>query len=234
MKVAIMQPYFFPYIGYFQLINAVDIFVLYDEIEYTKKGWINRNRLLKNGSDELFSLPLKKDSDFLMINQRYLSDNWSVDKKKLLNTFNEAYRKAPFFKETFILIEQCLNYSNINLFHFLYESIKCICNHLNIETKLVVSSTLDFDNSLKAADKVLNICKVLKANEYINPIGGLELYNKDFFKKDDIVLHFLKAKNVTYKQFENNFIPFLSIIDVLMFNSIEEVKKMIASEYEIL
>jgi hypothetical protein len=234
MKVAIMQPYFFPYIGYFQLINAVDVFVLYDEIEYTKKGWINRNRLLKNGSDELFSLPLKKDSDFLMINQRYLSDNWSKDKKKMLNTFNEAYRKAPFFKETFILIEDSLNYSNMNLFDFLYETIKRICEHLNIETKIIVSSTLDFDNNLKSADKVLNICKILKANEYINPIGGVELYNKVFFKNKDIALHFLKAKNVVYKQFENNFIPFLSIIDVLMFNSTEEVKKMIASEYEIL
>lgn len=234
MKVAIMQPYFFPYIGYFQLINAVDIFVIYDEIEYTKKGWINRNRLLKNGSDELFSLPLKKDSDFLMINQRYLSDNWSKDKKKLLNIFNEEYRKAPFFKETFILIEECLNCPNMNLFDFLYESIKRICHYLNIKTKLVVSSTLDFDNNLKSTDKVLNICKTLKAIDYINPIGGVELYDKYFFKKNDIALHFLKTKNVVYRQFENNFIPFLSIIDVLMFNSLEEVKTMIASEYEIL
>lgn len=234
MKLAIMQPYFFPYIGYFQLINEVDVFVVYDEIEYTKKGWINRNRMLKKGTDELFTLPIKKDSDFLTINKRVLADSWSIDKKKMLNTFKEAYRKAPFFDETITLVEHCLNYPNINLFQFLFESIKTICDYLKIDTKLVISSSLNFDNNLKSTDKVLAICKNLNANEYINPIGGNTLYDKEFFKKEGIELKFLKSNTFIYPQFDNNFIPFLSIIDVLMFNSINEVKRIVANEFELI
>lgn len=234
MKIAIMQPYIFPYIGYFQLINAVDKFVFYDNIEYTKKGWINRNRILKNAKDELISLPLKKDSDYLSIKERYLSDTWEKDKNKLLNIIKESYRKAPYFTEVFHIVESCLNYQNKNLFDFIYNSLKITCDYINISTPLIISSTLDFDNNLKSADKVLAICKTIQATEYINPIGGIELYQKDFFQSQKIQLHFLKAKNVVYKQFENEFIPFLSIIDVLMFNSLDEVKRIITSEFEII
>ena len=84
MKLAIMQPYFFPYIGYFQLIKSVDEFVIYDNIQYTKKGWINRNRILVNGTDYLISLPLKKDSDYLNVVDRQLAESWEKDRTKLL------------------------------------------------------------------------------------------------------------------------------------------------------
>ncbi len=100
MKVAIMQPYFLPYIGYFQLINAVDKFVIYDNIEFTKKGWINRNRILVNGKDEFISLPITKASDFLHANQRYLASNFENEKNKILRKIKESYRKAPYFKIT--------------------------------------------------------------------------------------------------------------------------------------
>ncbi len=83
MKLAIMQPYFFPYIGYFQLINTVDEFVVYDNIEFTKKGWINRNRILVNGKDEYITLPIKKDSDFLHVKDRFLAETWSKDSAKM-------------------------------------------------------------------------------------------------------------------------------------------------------
>lgn len=234
MRVAIMQPYFMPYIGYFQLINYVDTFVVYDEIEYTKKGWINRNRILKNNTEELISIPLKKDSDFLWINQRCLSDTWPKDKNKMINMLKESYRKAPYFNQTIELAGKCINESNTNLFDFILMSIKSICDHLSIKTNIIVSSTLDFDNNLKSVNKVLAICKSLNADEYINPIGGTELYDKELFSLHGLKLNFLKANNVVYKQFENEFIPFLSIIDVLMFNSIDEVKEMLQNQYEIL
>ncbi len=115
-----MQPYFFPYIGYFQLIANSDVFVIYDEIKYTKKGWINRNRFLSNGTATYFTLPLKKDSDFLFVSDRFLSLDWEKEKQKLLNKIREAYSKAPYFAETFSLFEKCLLFENTNLFAFIF------------------------------------------------------------------------------------------------------------------
>jgi len=224
MKVAIMQPYLFPYIGYFQLINAVDEFVVYDNIEFTKKGWINRNRVLVNGKDGYISFPLKKDSDYLNINERYLSDNWPDERKKLLNKITELYRKGSHFKMAMPIIENALLCGDNNLFQFILHTIKVLTEYLQIKTPLIISSTIDIDHSVKAENKVLAICKQRGANVYINPIGGLELYKKETFKINGIDLFFLKTENITYTQFNNTFIPFLSIIDVMMFNSVNEIK----------
>lgn len=223
MKVAIMQPYFFPYIGYFQLINAVDKFVIYDNIEYTKKGWINRNRILKEGFDLMISLPLKKDSDFLFVNQRYLADDWSKSKLKLINSIKESYRKAPHFEVTFSLVQEIFNDSNSNLFEFILHSVRQTCKFIGIETEIIVSSTLDYNNELKSEEKVIAICKSIEATQYINSIGGVELYNKNNFSDQGIELNFIKSKPIIYNQFKNEFVPWLSIIDVMMFNSKEVV-----------
>ena len=233
MKIAIMQPYLFPYIGYFQLINSVDTFVIYDDIQYTKKGWINRNRILANGKDVYISVPLKKDSDYLNVNQRELSLSWEDDKKKLLNKIKASYQKAPFFKTVFPLIENCLNFKDPNLFNFIYHSLQIFCKELDIHTKFVISSTLEIDENLKSAEKVKAICKKMNADYYLNPIGGRELYKKEDFKENNISLNFLQTENKTYKQFENEFIPFLSIVDVMMFNGREVAKNRIDNEYKI-
>ena len=233
-KIAIMQPYLFPYIGYFQLIKGVDEFVVYDNIQYTKKGWINRNRILVNGKDEYISIPLKKDSDFLDIRERFLADAWEQDKKKLLNKITEAYRKAPFFKETQALVESCLNCEVTNLFEFILSSLKSINAHLEIKTPLVISSSIDIDHSLKADQKVIAICKARNATKYLNPIGGVQLYNKDQFKLEGIELQFHKANNVPYPQFNNEYIPFLSIIDVMMFNSREKINEYLVNDYSVI
>ena len=153
MRVGIMQPYFLPYIGYFQLINSVDLFVVYDNIQYTKKGWINRNRMLQNGKDVMFSLPLKKDSDYLEICQRDLAVDFNRD--KLLNQFKGAYQRAPYFAQVFPLIEELVRYKNLNLFHFLHHSIVRICEHLGITTEIRISSDIAIDHSLKNQDKVI-------------------------------------------------------------------------------
>lgn len=234
MKVAIMQPYFFPYIGYFQLINAVDVFVIYDSIEFSKKGWINRNRILVNDKDYVFTLPLKKGSDFLNVNQRFLSDNWNSDKIKLLNKIKEAYRKAPFYTDVIVILENALNYENKNLFSFIKNSLLKTLDYLEIKTKIIQSSEVDFDNSLKNQDKVIAICNALNAKTYINSIGGLELYDKEVYKAIGLELQFLKANPITYQQYGSEFVMFLSIIDVMMFNSVEDVKKFITNEFQIL
>lgn len=231
MKIGIMQPYIFPYIGYFQLIHAVDKFVIYDNIQFTKKGWINRNRLLLNGKDEYFTLPLKNDSDFLNVNERELSKDWLKEKTKVLNKIKENYKKAPYFNEVYNLVETCFNFEHLTLFDFILNALKNTLNYLSIKTEIVVSSTLKINHSLKAEEKVIAICKELNAETYINPIGGLELYSKEHFLNEGIKLNFIKANNCVYKQFDNAFIPFLSIIDIMMFNSKEETKRMIEKEY---
>ncbi len=225
MKVAIMQPYFFPYIGYFQLMNAVDEFVVYDNIEFTKKGWINRNRMLVNGKDVYFSLPLKAASDFLHIKERQLANTWPDDSRKMLNKIKEAYRKAPHFEAAFAVTEECILHKADSLFEFIFHSLARLKDHLGISSKLIVSSAIPVDHSLKAEKKVLEICKARKANTYINPSGGTALYSKEIFAKENLHLNFLNTGTITYKQFDAAFVPFLSILDVMMFNPKEKISE---------
>lgn len=229
MKLAIMQPYFMPYIGYFQLINSVDKFVIYDNIQYTKKGWINRNRILSNGKDKLITIPIKKDSDYLNVVERELSESWGKDKNKMLNVIKSSYIKSPYFQETFELISKCLNNPEVNLFKFIYDSIVLINDYLEIKTPIVISSTIKVDHTLKSQDKVLSLCKEQNADVYINSIGGVELYNKEVFKQNNIELNFIKSNPLQYKQFNSEFISWLSIIDVMMFNSKEQIKEYLNS-----
>lgn len=218
MKVAIMQPYFCPYIGYFQLIASVDTFVIYDNIQYTKKGWINRNRLLMNGSDELFSIPLKKDSDFLDVRDRYLGEDSLKQRRKILSRITQSYRKAPHFEYVIVLLEQLFFYEGTNLFEFIYHSVTVLCRELGIDTDIVASSSLEVPASLSAQDRVIATCKVLAADTYINAIGGQGLYQHEAFAAEEIALRFIRSKMIEYPQFDNVFVPWLSIIDVMMFN----------------
>jgi hypothetical protein len=229
-KIAIMQPYFIPYIGYFQLINSVDEFVIYDNIKYTKKGWINRNRIFFNGVDRMITLPLKKDSDYLNVDQRELSQNWEVFRNDIKNIINISYSKSPFYKQGKIILDEILKLESENLFLFIYESLKILNSYLEISTPIIVSSSIDIDHKLKSQDKVIAICKKLNASKYINAIGGTDLYSKEEFAKNSIELNFIKMKSFIYNQFDYNFIPYLSIIDVIMFNSLEDIKKQL-NEY---
>jgi hypothetical protein len=227
MTLAIMQPYIFPYIGYFQLMNVVDEFILYDNIEFTKKGWINRNRILINNSDAYITLPLKKDSDYLNVKDRYLAEVWLTERKKILNIIKQAYYKSPYFNTVYPIIEKCLLMDEMNLFQFILNSLQILKEYLNISTPIIISSTLDIDHKLKAEKKVIEICKIREADTYINSIGGTALYTKNDFKQQGIKLCFLKTGDIQYRQFNNDFVPHLSIIDVMMFNSIDEIKLML-------
>ena len=222
MKLAIMQPYFLPYIGYFQLISAVDAFVLYDNIKYTKKGWINRNRMLQNGSDVMFSLPLKSDSDSLDVCERELAANFNPE--KLLNQFREAYRQAPCFRQTFPLLEEIVRHEDRNLFSCLHHSLVSVCEHLGIATQILVSSSIAIDHELKNQAKVLALCGAVGANTYVNAIGGIGLYSKADFRKQGVELKFIRSREFEYAQFGDPFVPWLSIVDVMMFNPVEVVR----------
>lgn len=232
MKIGIMQPYFLPYIGYFQLISVTDIFVVYDNIKYTKKGWINRNRYLASGDDAIFSVPLKKDSDSLDVVEREISDTF--DRQKLLNQISAAYAKAPYFRETFPAFERIVRHQESNLFDFILNSIRVVNEELGIKTKLVRSSSLKIDHSLKAQDKVLAICGSVGADHYINPIGGVELYDKGAFLGRNFKLSFLKTRPIEYPQFAGPFVPWLSILDVMMFNSRKQISDWLSEAYDLI
>jgi hypothetical protein len=231
MRLAIMQPYFLPYIGYWQLIAAVDVFVVYDNIKYTKKGWINRNRFLVNGKEALFSLPLRKDSDFLDVNQRYLAD--SFDREDLIRRFREAYRKAPEFHAFMPFLENLIRFASNNLFDYILNSIYRICEFLGLKTKVIISSHIDCDHSLKSSDRVQAICKALCADTYVNPIGGTELYSKEYFAQQQLSLQFLQPNLSEYSQCGNAFFPWLSIVDVAMFNTGERLRRQVSSGYKL-
>lgn len=231
-RLAIMQPYFFPYIGYFQLIAGADRFVVYDNIKYTKKGWINRNRMLRNGQDVSFSLPLKRDSDHLDIRDRELAESFNRD--KLLNQLKGAYQRAPQFSDTFPLVEEIVRHEEVNLFHFLHNSILKTCEHLGIATPIDVSSDLQIDRELKSQDRVIATCKAYNARAYVNPIGGIELYSKEAFLEEGIDLQFMRTLPVEYAQFGETFVPNLSIIDVMMFNSVGTIQSWISNNRELI
>ena len=232
MKLAIMQPYFLPYIGYYQLIAAVDVFVVYDNIKYTKKGWINRNRMLLNSQDAMFSLPLKKDSDSLDVVQRELAADYS--RERLLNQFKGAYSQAPHFAETFALLERIVLSKENNLFRYIHHALVETCAHLRIDTEIRVSSGIGIDHNLKGQEKVLALCRALGADTYINAIGGTELYSREEFGSQGVELKFIKSRPYSYAQFGATFVPWLSIIDVLMFDSLEQIIQTLHDGYELI
>lgn len=223
MKLAIMQPYFLPYIGYWQLMAAADAFVVYDRIKYTKKGWINRNRLLLNGGDAMFSLQLASGSDALMVCERELAA--SFDRAKLLAQLEGAYRRAPQFEALRPWLRELVLDPSTNLFDYLWQSIAKVRERLGLGTRMIVSSSVPHDESLKSQDKVLALCEALGATSYINPIGGLELYERETFAARGIELKFHKARPFDYPQFGAPHVPWLSILDVLMFNTPEAVQE---------
>lgn len=231
MKVGIMQPYFFPYIGYWQLINAVDKFVIYDDVNFINRGWINRNKIIINGQARYINLQMYKASQNKLINEIEVLGN-KVYNKKLLKNIESSYKKAPYFSKVYPLIENIIKQDENNMSKYLINSIREICKYLEINTQILVSSEIEKNNNLRGQDKIIEICKILNADQYINAIGGIELYSREDFESNGMLLKFLRTKNIRYKQFNDNFLPNLSMIDVIMFNSVQATKRLI-EEYEL-
>lgn len=229
-SLGIMQPYIFPYLGYFQLLNAVDEYVIYDDVQYIKGGWINRNNIQVGGNKVLVTFPLAAASANKMINETQLCD----DLGKVEKTILMAYSRAPFFREASKVVKKIMAFNERNLAKFAANSICEIAAYLKIPTKILISSEIDRAKGADAQESVINICKKLGAGMYINAIGGKELYSKQDFEKVSIELKFLKPILNVYPQFPNReFMPGLSIVDVLMFNSVEEIQRLL-KDYELI
>lgn len=228
-----MQPYFLPYIGYFQLINSVETFVVLDDVNFIKKGWINRNQFLVANKSFLFSIPLVKASQNRKINHTLIdsSKNWE---SQLLKILKENYKKAPYFQDGIALLKKVLAEKYVTISEFNFKSLKAICNYLQIETRFIDSS-MKFNNShLKGQDRIIDICTKSKCSDYINPIGGISLYDSEIFKSNNISLYFLNSAPISYPQFSADFIPNLSILDVIMFNSVDEIRLHLMPKYELI
>ena len=228
MNVAIMQPYLFPYLGYFHLINAADVLILADDYQFSKKGWINRNRILNNGQVEILTLPLKKSSDFDLISEKKISLNYEATKfeHKIFN----AYHRSPNFDFLSKIVNENIFYPGGNLYSALEKSIRELMDLL--ELKRTISKTSDFKlgQGLSGSEKIFRICELLGASNYVNLSGGRALYQKQEFKKRGITLSFIESNFAQYEQFTSEFIPQLSILDlVASISSGKELKKQISN-----
>lgn len=226
-SLAIMQPYFLPYIGYFQLLAAVDKFVVLDDVNFINRGWINRNRLLLNGVAHLFTIPLRGASqnklicEIELVNER----DW---RKKTMRTIKQAYSKAPFYHQVSPLFENLIFYPSSRLDAFLLNSICEIARYLSLNVDIVSSSRCYQNSSLKGQKRILDICQREQASIYINPIGGLELYDRAIFSQEGVSVNFLCPRSVIYSQGRKEYVPGLSILDVLMFNSPTTVRQLLS------
>jgi len=225
-SIAVMQPYFFPYLGYFQLIQATDKFIFYNDVQFIKRGWIHRNRILINNKSKYLTIPCKKASQNKLISEI----EHALDKKtkrKLRAQVEFAYKKAPFFENVFPIIEDVMNYETKYISELGIYSILKVCSYLDLKINYHVSGGRYQNEHLEKALRLIDITKKEKADVYVNSIGGKELYTKANFAKEDIQLDFLNPQKVEYEQFKSDFIPWLSIIDVLMFNSVSETRKLL-------
>lgn len=220
-----MQPYLFPYIGYWQLINAVDQFVILDDVNYIVRGYINRNRILINGQPYMFTIPIKKASQNKLIMDTEINFG-EEEKKKFLLTIQNAYKKAFYYEAVMPLIEEIIRNSQTDLTEYIRFSIEKIMEYLNIHTKILVSSKIEKNEALKAEERIIEICKRLGADTYINPSGGRLLYHHLDFEQEGMELFFLDTKSecITYNQRQKEFVSNLSIIDILMFNNVQDIQ----------
>jgi len=233
MTIAIMQPYFLPYIGYLQLMNAVDTFILYDDVAFINRGWINRNRLLINGQEFMFTVPLRDASQNKRINEVHLADDpkW---RGKLLKTIEQGYRKAPNYGTVMPLTEKIVNFATDSIADLCHNSLVELNRFLGISTRLVPSSTIYANTDLRAQERIIDICRQENATRYINPIGGAELYSKPAFALRGIELNFMQSTSTPYPQLKQpDFIPWLSVLDVLMVNDLPTTKAMLG-DYELI
>ena len=221
-----MQPYFLPYIGYWQMMQAVDEFVVYDDVQFTR-GWINRNRLLWNGNAETFTLPLRKGSTRVGINERYLTDHWDEACRDLQKKVAHAYANAPYFQNVSALLGRILQPDSRNLADFLYASLIEVKAYLGIDVLLLRSSDLQAGQGLRAAERIQAICKTRDTKIYVNAPGGRDLYDKSDFGSHGIELKFIQSSDVAYRQFDAEFVPNLSILDVMMFNDPAAIREML-------
>lgn len=224
-----MQPYLFPYIGYFQLVAAVDKFVFYDDVNFIKNGWINRNRLLISGDVRYLTIPLSGASPFLKINQIQIMANGAW-RKKMSAAVRQSYAKAPHFDVIYNLFSEIVFSDELSISELAKQSVIAISKYLGLPTQFIMSSSIYGNSNLNGESRVLDICRREIACQYYNLPGGKELYQEDLFKLNGIELQFIDPRLTAYRQLSEQFYPGLSMIDVLMHNDRDTVCAMVRKQ----
>jgi len=240
MKLAIMQPYLFPYIGYWQLLNIADEWVFFDVVKYSKKSWMNRNRILhpdQNKQFQYITVPIKKHENGSLINKVRVNNNENWRDKVLGQLTVYKRLKAPFYVETIELIQSIFATEYDLFLSLVIESVKKTACHLDIDLDYKIASDLNFDRDEISGpgDWALAISKSQEADKYINPYSGHEIFDENKFRKNGIELRFLRSGLSEYKQsWREKYVEGLSIIDVMMFNSKEEIRTLLDNDFLLL
>lgn len=233
IKAGIMQPYLFPYIGYFQLIHCVDRFVIYDDVNYIKQGWINRNRILVNGKAHLFTLPLQNASSFTRIHElSYGGAVYIQWRNKFLRTLEQAYRRAPYRDDILAMVSSVFHFEGGMCIDLLESGLRKVCERIGVKTEMVKSSMHQNDQHLSGQERVIDIVLKEGAVHYVNAIGGMDLYQNADFKRYGLKLSFLRSLAMEYGQPEEMRVANLSILDVMMWNAPSVIQHML-EQYEL-
>lgn len=224
VRLSINQPYFFPYIGFFQLLHACSKFVSLDDANFIKRGWINRNRILINGKPTYLNLQIVDASQNRKICETKI-DKYSGWKDDILKKLRISYSRAPFYTDTFTVVRNTLDTHSDLVSDISFQSILEVCNYLKLRREF---GRCQGDVAGSGEERIIGICKKENAGSYVNLPGGQELYDREKFRNDGIELLFIEPKLREYRQFGGDFVPGLSIIDVMMFNSPEAILDMIS------
>jgi hypothetical protein len=226
MILAIMQPYYFPYIGYFQLMAACDEFVIYDDVQYSKGGWANRNRILHDHKVAWLTLPVGNAP----LGSSYREKTYLLgpaQRRSHLARIAAAYRKAPMFDAVYPLVESLMAFEDDRVAGFNAHLVSSLAGLLGLQCRLHLGSDFDNPSGERGQQRILQLCKRLGADTYLNAIGGTALYQEPDFTSAGISLRFLRPVARPYPQAAREFSPFLSILDVLMHNPLDQVRDML-------
>jgi hypothetical protein len=229
MKLAVMQPYLYPYLGYFQVLASVDRFVFYDDVNFIKRGWINRNRLVLDGEVRYFTVPLSGASQFSKIAE-ILIDQRGSWRRKICESIRQSYSRAPNFKVINEMLTETLYAEELHISRLAKQSVMAVSRYLGLETEFVMSSACYGNCHLKGEQRIIDICARERASGYYNLPGGKCLYDRALFQSYGVSLHFIQPRLAAYPQFSKEFLPGLSIIDVLMFNDKSAARELLEAE----
>lgn len=237
MKLAVMQPYLFPYLGYWQLIANTDKFIFFDVVQYNKRSWMNRNRVLHFDDKKEFqyiTVPVKKHEKGTLIKDILINDGEDYRSKILGNLTVYKRRSAPYYQEVLDLVDRVLKSSEHSLLGLSIFSVHEVFKYLGLSFEYDIASRIDFDRGVieGPGDWALSICKSLSAGSYVNPPGGYDIFDEGKYKGNGVDLSFIRPRLTEYFQGNGErFLPGLSIIDVLMFNSPEDVRDILYNDF---
>lgn len=227
MKLGIMQPYFFPYIGYFQLLKAVDTFVFYDDVQYTKRSWINRNRVQHDGKPRWFTVPVLGASQSRRIDEVRVSGD-SAWRRKMIRGLEESYARAPHRARVVEIVRTVFESPAVSIAELARTSVELVAQYLGIGCHIVPSSSAYENRQLRGQERIVDICRREDATCYVNLPGGRTLYDDQGFQSLGIELCFVEPRAMSYYQGLAQFLPNLSMLDVLMWCSLTEARALLA------